>query len=160
MKVSKHILMMSSHLHLQFVTPKKLLIFNVNNVLCSFPHFAIRDGSEQVFGRNIDRNKVEVRVGVENFLSIVLKYFYITIWSCMKLEDMLEVLPMLIPKIFLEWFVFIWGCEQCSKTFNQISLKFYYYLKDLNRMYYNYHGLPYGKDVQMLLIDNEPSKAF
>ncbi len=113
--------MMGSHLHLQFVAPKKLLIFNINNVLCSFLHFAIRDVSEQVFGRNIDRNKVEVRAEVENFLSIALKYFYIAIWSCMKLEDMLEVLPMLIPKIFLEWFVFIWGCEQCSKTFGQIS---------------------------------------
>jgi hypothetical protein len=24
---------------------------------------------------------------------------------------------MLIPKYFLDQFVFIWGCEQCSKTF-------------------------------------------
>jgi hypothetical protein len=54
---------------------------------------------------------MEVKVGVEHFLSQVFKYFYIAIWSCMKLEDVLEVLPMLMPKTFLEQFVFIWGCE-------------------------------------------------
>jgi hypothetical protein len=26
-------------------------------------------------------------------------------------------------------------------------------------MYYNCHGLPYGKEDQTLLIDDEPSKA-
>jgi len=64
-----------------------------------------------VFGKNIDRSIMEVKVGVEHFLSQVFKYFYIAIWSCMKLEDVLEVLPMLMPKTFLEQFVFIWGCE-------------------------------------------------
>jgi hypothetical protein len=64
-----------------------------------------------VFGKNIDGSIMEVKVGVEHFLSQVFKYFYIAIWSCMKLEDVLEVLPMLMPKTFLEQFVFIWGCE-------------------------------------------------
>jgi hypothetical protein len=64
-----------------------------------------------MFGRNIDRSKVEVRIGVEHFLSEMLKYFYIVIWFYMKLEDVLEVLPMLILETFLEQFVFIWGCE-------------------------------------------------
>ncbi len=64
-----------------------------------------------MFGKNIDRSIMEVKVGVEHFLSQVFKYFYIAIWSCMKLEDVLEVLPMLMPKTFLEQFVFIWGCE-------------------------------------------------
>jgi len=64
-----------------------------------------------VFGKNIDRSIMEVKVGVEHFLSQVFKYFYIAIWSCMKLEDVLEVLPMLMPKTFLEQFVFVWGCE-------------------------------------------------
>jgi hypothetical protein len=29
----------------------------------------------------------------------------------MKLEDMLEVLPMLMPENFMDWFIFIWGQE-------------------------------------------------
>jgi hypothetical protein len=52
-------------------------------------------------------------------------------WSHMKLEDELEVLPMLILEIFLDQFVFIWGCEQCSNTSSEISPKSHYYLKDL-----------------------------
>jgi hypothetical protein len=61
-----------------------------------------------VFGKIVDKTKVEIKVGVENFLN---KAFHIAIWSCMKLEDVLEVLPMLMLESFLNWFVFIWGCE-------------------------------------------------
>jgi hypothetical protein len=103
---------------------------------------------------------MKVKAGVEHFLFQAFKYFYIAIWSCMKLEDVLEVLPMLIPKTFLEWFVFIWGREQCSKMSIQIFPWSYYYLKDLNIMYYNCCGLPYRKEDQTLLIYDEPSKAF
>jgi hypothetical protein len=78
----------------------------------------------------------------------------------MKLEDVLEVLPMLMPKSFLDWFVFIWGCEQCSKTYGEISPKSYYYLKDLKRVYYACHGKDYGKEDQTLLMDDEPNKVF
>jgi hypothetical protein len=113
-----------------------------------------------MFGKNIDRSKVEMKKRVEHFFFQVFKYFYIVIWSCMKLEDVLEVLPMFILETFLEWFVFIWGHQQCSNTSGQISPGFYYYLKDLKRMYYNCHGLPYGKEDQTLLIDDEPNKAF
>jgi hypothetical protein len=77
----------------------------------------------------------------------------------MKSEDVLEGFPMFILETFLEQFGFIWGHEQCSKMFSQISLGFYYYLKDLKIMYYNCHGLPYGKEDQTLLIDDEPSKV-
>jgi hypothetical protein len=56
--------------------------------------------------------------------------------------------------------MFIWGCEQCSKTFVEISLGFYYYLKDLKHVYYACCGLPYGKEDQTLLINNEPNKVF
>jgi hypothetical protein len=52
---------------------------------------------------------MELGIKVEHFFSKVFNYFYIVIWSCMKLEDVLEVLPMLIPQNFLEWFVFILG---------------------------------------------------
>jgi hypothetical protein len=77
--------------------------------------------------------------------------------SYIKLEDVLEVLPMLM---FKDRFVFIWGCEQCSKTFGEISLRSHYYSKDLKQVYYACCGLPCGKEDQTLLIDNEPNKAF
>ncbi len=96
---------------------------------------------------------------VEHFFSQAFKYFYIIIWSCMKLEDVLEVLPMLILETFLERFVFIRGHKQCSKRFGQNCPKSYYYLKDLKRVYYNYCGLLHGKENQTLLIDDEPNKA-
>ncbi len=49
----------------------------------------------------------------------------------MKLEDMLEIIPMLIPKKIVDQFVFIWGHEQCSNTYGEISPRSHYYLKDL-----------------------------
>ncbi len=75
-----------------------------------------------------------------------------------ELEDVLEVFPMLIPITFMDYFVFIQGCEQCSKTFGLISLGSYY-LKDLKHVYYGCCGLPYGKEDQILLIDDEPNKT-
>jgi hypothetical protein len=66
---------------------------------------------------------------------------------------------MLIPYTFVDQFIFIWGWKQCSKTFGQISPRFYYYLKDWKRVYYGCCGLPYGKENQTLMIDNEPSKT-
>jgi len=54
-----------------------------------------------MFGRNIDKSKVKVRAGVKHFLVHAFENFYIAIWSCMKLEDVLEVLPMLISNTFL-----------------------------------------------------------
>jgi hypothetical protein len=55
-----------------------------------------------MFGRNIDKSKVKVRVGMKHFLAHAFENFYITIWSCMKLEDVLEVLLMLILDTFLD----------------------------------------------------------
>jgi hypothetical protein len=75
-----------------------------------------------MFGKNIDRNKMEAKTRVEHFLFQAFKYFYIVILSCMKLGDVLEVLPMLMLETFLEQVIFIWGHEQCSKTSGQISL--------------------------------------
>jgi hypothetical protein len=54
---------------------------------------------------------MEVKIGVEHFVSQAFKYFYIVILSSMKLGDVLEVLPMFMPETFLERFIFIWGCE-------------------------------------------------
>jgi len=50
-----------------------------------------------------------VKARVEHFLSIAINYFYIEIWFCMKLEDVLKVLLVLVPEIFLDQFVFIQG---------------------------------------------------
>ncbi len=54
---------------------------------------------------------MEVRAGVEFFLSKTFQKFHIIIWSCMKLENVLKVLPMLMHESFLDWFVFFWGHE-------------------------------------------------
>jgi hypothetical protein len=78
----------------------------------------------------------------------------------MKLEDVLEVLPMLMLEKFVDEFVFIWGHEQCSKTFCQITPWSYYYINDLKNVYYACCGLPYGMENQTLLVDVEPSKTF
>ncbi len=96
----------------------------------------------------------------ETFACSCIWNFYIAIWSCMKLEDVLKVLPMLIPNTFVDQFVFIWRHEQCSKTSGQISFGSYYYLKDLKCVYYSCHGLLYEKEDQTLPIDDKPSKTF
>ncbi len=70
----------------------------MNGVLCYFPQYVISQDNVRVFGRNIDKSKIEVRVVVEHFLVNAFQKFYIIIWSCMKLKDVLEVLPMLMPK--------------------------------------------------------------
>ncbi len=75
-----------------------------------------------MFRRNIDKSKVEVGVGRKHFFAHTFEKSYITIWSCMKLEDVFKVLPMLIPDMFMDQFVLIWGCEQCLKTSDQIFL--------------------------------------
>jgi hypothetical protein len=87
--------------------PKKLLIFNINGVLCYFPPLAILQRNAKVFKRNVNKAKVEVRARVEDFLAKAFEKFYVAIWSCMKLKDVLEVLPMLMVEIFMDWFIFI-----------------------------------------------------
>jgi len=107
----------------------------------------------------LTRPKWKVRNGLENFLSKAFQKFHIIIWFCTKLEDVLEVFLMLMPESFLDWFIFIWGREQCSKTSCEISPESHYYLKDLKHVYYACHGKDYGKEDQTLLIDNEPNNA-
>jgi hypothetical protein len=60
-------------------------------------------------GRNIDSIKVEARVGIQHFFTNALKKFYIGIWSCMLIEDVMEVFTLLLPQDFIDQFVFIWG---------------------------------------------------
>jgi hypothetical protein len=102
---------MHSCLHSSPLRPKKMLIFNVNGMFCYFTPSTVLQGNAKVFGRNVDKTKMEVKVGVENFLVKAFEEIYVAIWSCMKLENVLKVLPMFMPENFLNWFVFIWGCE-------------------------------------------------
>jgi hypothetical protein len=77
----------------------------------------------------------------------------------MLIEDAMEVLTLLLRQYFIDQLVFIWGCEQCSMTSSQFTIGNYYCLKDLSRVYSACQGLPYGKEDQSLLIDDELSKA-
>jgi hypothetical protein len=77
----------------------------------------------------------------------------------MKLEDVLEVLPMLMPKNFMDQFIFIWGREQWSKMVSQISPRSHYYLKDLKCIYLWLLWTTLWKEYQTLFIAFEPSKA-
>jgi hypothetical protein len=77
----------------------------------------------------------------------------------MLLEDVMEILPILMPQVFIYQFFFIWGHEQCYMTSNQLKVRTYYYLKDLRRVYFTCLGLPYGKKDQTLFIEDEPNKA-
>jgi hypothetical protein len=45
-------------------------------------------------------------------------------------------------------------------TSNQFTIGNYYCFKDLSCVYSAYQGLPYGKEDQTLLIDNEPNIIF
>jgi hypothetical protein len=59
--------------------------------------------------KNLDVSNLEIRCGVQDFLSWAFEHFYITIWSCMLLKDVFEILPLLMPKTLIDQFVFIWG---------------------------------------------------
>ncbi len=72
----------------------------------------------------------------------------------------MEILPMLMPQIFVHQFLFNWWHEQCSMMSRQLTTNTYYYLKDLKHVYFTCWGLLYGKESQTLFIDNELSKAF
>jgi hypothetical protein len=77
----------------------------------------------------------------------------------MLLEDVFQILPLLMPKTFVDQFVFVWGHEQCTTIRNQLTHSIYYYLKDLDQVHFTCKGLPYGDRDQTLFIDDELSKA-
>jgi hypothetical protein len=112
-----------------------------------------------VKGRNIDGVKVETRTIIQHFLMHAFEKFYIGIYSYMLIEDVMEVFALLLPQDFIDQFVFIWGREQCLMTLGQLTTGNYYCLKDLSRVYFACRGLPYGKEDQTLLINDEPCKA-
>ncbi len=95
---------------------KNLFILIVNGVLCYFPKCAFLQRDQQKIGKNLDVSKLEIRAGVQDFLSRTFEHFKIVIWSCMLLKDVLEILPLLMAKTFIDQFVFVWGHEQCIAT--------------------------------------------
>jgi len=103
--------------------------------------------------------KLEICVRVWDFFFSTFEHFYIVIWSCMLFKDVLEILPLLMPKTFIDQFVCVWGCAQCTTTTCWFTHLVYYYLKDLNWVHLACRGLPYGDKNQTLFIDDEPNKA-
>ncbi len=118
-------------------------------------------GLHECLEETLMRAKLKLRLEFQSFsFQWFKKVPQIAIWFCMKFEDVLEVLPMLMPKKFVNEFIFIWKSKQCLKTFGQITLGSYYYIKNLKRVYYACRMLPYGMEDQTLLIDDEPNKTF
>jgi len=72
----------------------------------------------------------------------------------------MEVLILLLLQDFINQFVFIWGHEQCLMTLGQFTTEKYYCFKDLIHVYSACRGLPYGKEDQTLLINDDWSKVF
>ncbi len=140
-------------------TTKKLFIFNVNFVFCYFPKCALLQRDRQKTGKNLNVSKLEIHASVQDFLFRAFEHFYIVIWSCMLLKDVLEILPLLMPKTLVDQFVFVWGCEQCIVTMGQLTCLVYYYLKDLDQVHLACRGLFYGHRVQTLHSDDGPNKA-
>ncbi len=85
----------------------KKIILNMNGVLCYFLWNVILQGKQHVRGSNIDCTKVESRTRIQHFLIHAFKKFYIGIWFCMLLEDVMEVLTLLLLQDFIDQFVFI-----------------------------------------------------
>jgi hypothetical protein len=57
--------------------------------------------------KNLDISKLEICVGVQDFISWTFEHFYIAIWLCMLLKNVLEILSLLMPKILIDQFVFV-----------------------------------------------------
>ncbi len=59
---------------------KKIVDFNVNGVLCYFPLLVVLQGNVRMFGRIVDKVKVEVNARMEDFLVEAFEKFYVTIF--------------------------------------------------------------------------------
>jgi hypothetical protein len=64
------------------------------------PPLVVLQGKVRVFGKNVDKTKMEIKAKVENFLGKAFQKFHIAIWSCVKLEDVLENFPYSCLKVF------------------------------------------------------------
>ncbi len=91
----------------RFGTTKKRFIFSVNGVLCYFPKCAFLPRDQQKIRKNLNVSKLETCVGVQDFFFRAFEHFYIDIWLCMLLENVFEILLLLMPKTFIDQFVFV-----------------------------------------------------
>ncbi len=112
-------------------TTKKLFIFSVNGVLSYSPKCALLQGNRQKTRKSLDISKLEIHVRVHDFIFRTFEHFYIIIWLCILLENVLEKLPLLMPKTLVNQFVFVQGRDQCIIIMGQFTHSVYYYLKDL-----------------------------
>jgi len=85
---------MCLRLRMSSLEPKKLLVLNINGVLCYFPPLSVLQRNAKMFGKNVNKTKMET------FFSEAFQKFHIGIWFCMKLENALEVFPMLMLEFF------------------------------------------------------------
>jgi hypothetical protein len=67
-------------------------------VLCYFPKCALFQGDQRKTKKNLNVSKSQIHGGIQDFLSRTFEHFYIAIWSCMLLENVLEILPLVMPK--------------------------------------------------------------
>jgi hypothetical protein len=104
--------------------------------MCYFPKCVVLQGNYHVKGSNIDICKLESRLGVQHFLFPTFKKNYVVIWSYMLLEDVMQNFPLLVLQTFVDQFVLICGCQQCTRTLGQFTLKTHYYFKDFNHVYF------------------------
>jgi hypothetical protein len=79
---------------------------------------------------------------MQHFLSRGIKKNYIVIWSCMLLEDVIHVFYLLALQAFFGQFVITFGHEQYMRTLGELTIRTYYYPKDLNHVYFACQGLP------------------
>jgi hypothetical protein len=77
----------------------------------TFPKCAFLQGDQWKTRKNLDIFKLEICARIHDFISQEFERFYIVIRPCMLLEDVLEIVPLLVPKILIGQFVFVWGCE-------------------------------------------------
>ncbi len=71
-----------------FHCPKKFIDFQHESyIMCYFPPFVLLQGNQSVL--------------------LSIEKTYIANWSCMLLEDVMQVLPLLMPLVFVDQFIFI-----------------------------------------------------
>jgi hypothetical protein len=73
----------------------QLKSFSFSVSMVSFVTFqcAFLQRDQQKTRKNLDVSKLEICAGVLDFLFQTFEHFYIVIWSCMLLKNVLEILP-------------------------------------------------------------------
>jgi hypothetical protein len=99
----------------------------MNGIMCYFPQKVVLQGNHYVKGSNSNQQNGS-KAWECNIFFLKCSKNNITIWICMLLEDMMQILPLLMPQVFVDQFVFIWGCKKCTRMLGQFIIGTYYYL--------------------------------